>query len=377
MDETERLSALIGDIYDAALDSSLWPRVVEKAGRFVGGSAASLFARDSVHKTGNSYYAFGVDPHYEKLYFEKYIKFDPLNAAYLTLAVGDVMSNSNIVPHAEFIDTRFYKELAQPQGWLDNVIVSLEKSSTSIAGFVVFRHEREGLADDAAHRLMRLIAPHLRRAVLIGKVVDLNKVEGATFAETLDGLGAGMFLVDEAGRIVHANTAGRAILAADDFLRVSGGRLVARDPQTDRTLRDIFIAASNGDSAVGIQGIALPLTARNGERHVAHMLPLTSGARRKASETHAATAAVFVHKASLETLSPLEVIARAYKLTPTELRVLLAIVEVGGGPEVAAALGIADETVKTHLGRLFEKTGTRRQADLVKLVAGYSSPLLR
>jgi DNA-binding CsgD family transcriptional regulator/PAS domain-containing protein len=377
MDETERLSALIGDIYDAALDSSLWPRVVEKAGRFVGGSAASLFARDSVYKTGNSYYAFGVDPHYEKLYFEKYIKFDPLNAAYLTLAVGDVMSNSNIIPHAEFIDTRFYKEWAQPQGWLDNVIASLEKSSTSIAGFVVFRHEREGLADDAAHRLMRLIAPHLRRAVLIGKVVDLNKVEGATFAETLDGLGAGMFLVDEAGRIVHANTAGRAILAADDFLRVSGGRLVARDPQTDRTLRDIFIAASNGDLAVGIQGIALPLTARNGERHVAHMLPLTSGARRKASETHAATAAVFVHKASLDTLSPPEVIARAYKLTPTELRVLLAIVEVGGAPEVAAELGIADETVKTHLGRLFEKTGTRRQADLVKLVAGYSSPLLR
>ena len=377
MDETARLLALIGDIYDAALDPTLWPRVVEKAGRFVGGSAASLFARDSVSKTGNSYYAFGVDPHYEKLYFEKYIKFDPLNAVYLTLAVGDVVSNSNIIPHAEFVETRFYKEWAQPQGWRDNVIAALEKSSTSIAAFAVFRHEREGLADDATRRLMRLIAPHLRRAVLIGKVVDLNKVEAATFAETLDGLGAGVFLVDEAGRIVHANTAGRAILAADDFLRVSSGRLVAREPQIDRTLRDLFIAASNGDSAVGIQGIALPLTARNGERHVAHMLPLTSGARRNASKTHAATAAVFVHKASFETLSPPEVIARAYKLTPTELRVLLAIVEVGGGPEVAAALGIADATVKTHLGRLFEKTGTRRQADLVKLVAGYSSPLLR
>ena len=68
-------------------------------------------------------------------------------------------------------------------------------------------------------------------------------------------------------------------------------------------------------------------------------------------------------------------IAKAYKLTPTELRVLLAIVEVGGGPEVAEALGIADGTVKSHLSRLFEKTGARRQADLVKLVAGFSTPL--
>ena len=56
-------------------------------------------------------------------------------------------------------------------------------------------------------------------------------------------------------------------------------------------------------------------------------------------------------------------------------RVLIAIVEIGGVPEVAAALGVSDATVKTHLGRLFGKTGTARQADLVKLVAGYAMPI--
>ncbi|HXQ05393.1 MAG TPA: helix-turn-helix transcriptional regulator, partial [Bradyrhizobium sp.] len=73
---------------------------------------------------------------------------------------------------------------------------------------------------------------------------------------------------------------------------------------------------------------------------------------------------------------PPEVIARAYHLTPTELRVLLAIVDVGGVPESAVALGIAESTVKTHLGNLFMKTGARRQADLVKIVAGFASPLI-
>jgi len=57
------------------------------------------------------------------------------------------------------------------------------------------------------------------------------------------------------------------------------------------------------------------------------------------------------------------------------LRVLLAIVEIGGVPEVAEALGVAETTVKTHLGRLYQKTGAGRQADLVKLVAGFSNPL--
>jgi DNA-binding CsgD family transcriptional regulator len=85
---------------------------------------------------------------------------------------------------------------------------------------------------------------------------------------------------------------------------------------------------------------------------------------------------LFVHKAALDTPSRPEAIAKAYKLTPTELRVLLALIEVGGGPEIGEALGIADGTVKTHLGHLFQKTGAKHQADLVKLVAGFSSPLI-
>jgi len=77
----------------------------------------------------------------------------------------------------------------------------------------------------------------------------------------------------------------------------------------------------------------------------------------------------------MESPSAPEVIGKTYGLTPTELRVLLAIVDVGGIPEVATALGVAASTIRTHVGRLFEKTGAGRQADLVKLVAGFSTPL--
>ena len=83
-----------------------------------------------------------------------------------------------------------------------------------------------------------------------------------------------------------------------------------------------------------------------------------------------------MHKAALEAPSPPEAIAKLYKLTPSELRVLLAIVQVGGVPETAEALGIGEATVKTHLHRLFGKTGAGRQADLVKLVAGFASPVV-
>jgi DNA-binding CsgD family transcriptional regulator len=149
------------------------------------------------------------------------------------------------------------------------------------------------------------------------------------------------------------------------------------DRQADQVLADTFATAGNGDAAIGIRGVAVPLVAGDGERHVAHVLPLTSGARRQAGTRYAAVAALFVHKAALDTPSPPEAIAKAYKLTPMELRVLLAIVEVGGVPEVAEALGIAETTVRTHLHQTYHKTGTNRQADLVKLVAAFSNPLVK
>jgi DNA-binding CsgD family transcriptional regulator len=221
---------------------------------------------------------------------------------------------------------------------------------------------------------MRLIMPHIRRAALIGRIIELKKAEVAYLADTLDGISAGMFLVDARGRLVHANAAGHLMLGSAELLRLSGGRLIANDPQIERTLTEAF--ALVGNAAIGIKSITVPLVARDCERHVAHVLPLKSRGRRQTGTSLAAVAAVFVHKATLDKPWPPEAIAKAYKLTPMELRVLLAVVEVGGVPEVAEALGIAETTVKTHLGRIYEKTDAGRQADLVKLVAGFSSPLL-
>jgi DNA-binding CsgD family transcriptional regulator len=376
MGDAEQLSALIGDIYDAALDPALWVGVLAKCTRFVGGSAAALFSKDAASKTGDAAYYFGIDPYYKKLYFERIIKFDPLTIGHFFAEVEEPVAVADLIPYDEFIASRAYREWGRPQGIVDALNVALDKTPTSAAMFCVFRFEQDNRVDEAMRRRMRLIVPHMRRAVLIGRVIDLKTTEAATFADTLDVISAGMFLVDADGRIVHANTSGHAMLAECSLLSAAGGRLTAIDASADQALHDVFTAAGNGDAAIGVTGVAVPLVAASGERHVAHLLPLMSGARRRTGARYAAVAAVFVHKVALEMPSPPEIIARSYRLTPTELRVLLAIVEVGGAPAVAEALGMGEVTVKFHLRNLFEKTGTHRQADLVKLVAGYSSPLV-
>jgi DNA-binding CsgD family transcriptional regulator len=376
MSEIERFSNLIGDIYDASLDPGLWPAVFEQVCHYVGGSAAHLFVQDAVNRSAELYCAWGHDPEFTDAYRATYGKLNPMFPSALFFNVEDVHQLIEIIPRHELCRTRFAKEWLQPQGYIDDVFCVMDKSPTTSALFEVARNVRDGVVDDIARERMALVAPHMRRAVLIGRVIDLKKVEAAALADSFDTLASGMFLVDAAGHVIHGNASGHHMLADGDVLQASGGRLAAVDAAAGHALLDSFAACAAGDAAVGRKGIAVPLKARSGGGYVANVLPLTAGARRKAGMSYAAVATVFVHKTGLDLPSVPEAIVKEYRLTPAEMRVLFAIVKVGGVPDVADVLGLSEGTIKTHLQHLFEKTGTARQADLVKLVAGYANALV-
>jgi DNA-binding CsgD family transcriptional regulator/PAS domain-containing protein len=375
MKHDEELSELIGGIYDATLDPSLWIGVLAGIADFVGGTTAGLLSKDTISKIGNVHYNFGVSEQYIRLYQETYWRFDPL-APLLFYPVEQVITISDVMSFEEQQESRFYREWVEPQGWCDAANVILEKSATGFSLLSVIRSARQGMVNAEMRRRMHLVAPHVRRAVLISRVIELKTTQADTFAATLDGLSAAMFLVDAEGRIVHANAAGHAMLDDGSFIRVVNGRLAPVNSDAAQTLKDVFAAADLDDNAVGTKGISVPLVAREGEQVLAHALPLCSGTRSDTGKTYHAAAALFVHKAPVDAPPPPEAIAKTYKLTPSELRVLLATVEVGGGRDVAEALGISENTVKTHLKRLYAKTGATRQADLVKLLARFSSPLV-
>jgi DNA-binding CsgD family transcriptional regulator/PAS domain-containing protein len=376
MQESELLSTLIAEIYDTVLDRSLWPAALKKATAFVQGHASAIYWNDVANNSGDVFFDDGgIDPNYRQLYFEKYVALNPTLTPRCFAAVEEPAATADLVPYDEFLKTRFYREWAKPQGLVDFVSIFLEKATAKAAMFGVFRHERQGIVDEETRRRMRLIAPHMRRAAMISKVVNLKQTEAASLTEAMDGLRVGVILVDAEGKVMHANAAAHVILDQASILRVSNGRLVSSDARANADLRAIFTAAAQGDSAVGARGVPLPNAADPAETHVAHVLPLASNRRRRAASDGVAVAAVFVHKTAIATFSPPQIVAQTFKLTMAELRVLFAIVEVGGVPEVADVLGIAPTTVRTHLSRVYEKTSVSRQADLVKLVAGFVSPL--
>jgi DNA-binding CsgD family transcriptional regulator len=368
MHESGKFADLIEAIYDAGLQPALWNDVLIRLNDFVGGQACGLYSKDPISKFGVTHYYCGADPHYIQLCSETYCKFDPLA---ILPRFGQVVSIPDLVCYDDYRRGRFYQEWLMPQGCIDAANVVLEKSEPHCPVLLAVLAGNR-MVDADMRRRLALVVPHAHRALMINRAIEVKQSEATAFADMLDGLSAGIFLVDASCRVVHANTAGQQILCADDVLRSIDGQLVARDGQANQILSEVFAAAD--EVAYGAKAAAVSLTAHDGERYVAHVLPLASLMRNGTGRPFNAVAALFVRRVGLDSRSCEELIARTFELTPAELRVLLAIVEVGGVPETAEKLGVGDATVKTHLKRLFAKTGARCQADLVKLAAGFSNP---
>jgi DNA-binding CsgD family transcriptional regulator len=368
--ESAALSALIGDIYDAAIDPTLWKRALANTCAFVGGHSAVLFWHDAATERSEALHLFNEDPYYNRLYFEKYLPMNPVFPAATFMEPGLVHTTNDIIPQDELVKTRFYKEWIEPQGIVDAIAVNLEKGTARSSLLNIRMDATYGLADEAALRRTRLIVPHYQRAVAIGRLFDQGKAVEAALTETLDHVEASVFLVGTDGRIVFVNAPAKEMLHDGSLLRANNHSLTAVVPEANRMLRDIFIAAEKGDVSVGDRGVAIPLSASSQDRWFAHVLPLTTGNRQKTGAMYSAVAAVFVRKSALENTPPLEKLAKLYKLTASEIRVLDAVLKVSSVKAMAEMLGISQSTVKTHLHNVFRKSGTNRQSDLVKLIAG-------
>lgn len=187
---------------------------------------------------------------------------------------------------------------------------------------------------------------------------------------TLDLLPFKVVITASDGRILYANATAAAMLADGDPIWSRHGRLNAATSSATRALiAAIGSMAQNGARARA--EVALPC--RDGRAAIAHVRILERGEAHVGQDA-GATAAIFITEPHHRIAPPLEALARLFELTPSEVRVLAEIVAGRNRKESAAALGVADSTVKSHLERIFTKTGTCDQPSLFRLVTSLSWP---
>jgi DNA-binding CsgD family transcriptional regulator len=357
---------LLDLIYDAATDAELWTSALIQIADVTSSVGGIVFGVDNgVHRV--AFICNGrLSEEGNHAYRERHVT-NP-HAAFMNHSpVGKLVRSDEVVPLANFKRTAFFDEVYRPQGIAHNAMVPLVAKDDFQAGFTLCRSERQGPYEADELRLLSQLYPHLRRALLLGFRLDGYKALQRAEYHVLDRLSVGVILLDRRARLLYANAAARALDSRDGLLRLRGATVSAQSPPHSRRLGELvrmaLLGAPTGSMSLpqpGDGGLLTILVSSVRGRDVGRFTDLRL--------PDPAVLLFIVDPANRPGL-PVAWIVDAYGLTPAEARVALAASSGLTIPETAHQLGLSPNTIKTHLRKVFAKTGTSRQTELARLMA--------
>jgi DNA-binding CsgD family transcriptional regulator len=368
--DEDGLVRLVGQIYEGATDRTRWPTFLTSFREATSATAVHLAIDDSANERALVTEWLGHDPRYLAMYAEYYSSRDAWVRGKPLLQSGETVLGQTRIRDEHLGKTEFYADFLRPQGFFYVVGGCIFRERTTSVDIAALRPKRRGAFDQDDERLMRTLIPHLQRAVQIHRRLAAAELTGSTLAESMDRLLYGVILLDEAGFVLLANGVARRHLVARDGLTEERGTLGASKPSESSALRRLV--AETLDVATGRRlgsGGVLRISRPSGARPLSLLVAPFKRVAADPFGDRQPAAVVFVSDPETRIDAPAEMLARLHGLSPAEARVAAEVVEGGSLSEIADRLGVSRNTANTHLKRVFEKTGTRRQSDLVRLLA--------
>lgn len=375
----EQFSDLVGTIYDAGTDPEKWHVFLAKLDTLLDSVYLSIYGHDTRTDLCLDLLATKYSDEHLAAYVEHYCQTNLFIPVLLNAPLMKAQPSEKWVPKEDLVRTEFYNDFLRPQEDIGTggggVLFNDDGRLLILSGQVRFPEEEKArqLIDT-----INLIAPHVRRAFEIHRMLQGQRVMDAHYREALDKVTNAVFLIDRQGRISHHNR------AADELLRQ--GDVFYLDPW--RTLRSFDPTA---DSA-----LAATLSAIRANRydHLSSAIPLSAKDRER---TFAATLAPFRPKeevpgifgdfvadsvpiAILTVVDPAarcdsaqQALTALYHLTPAELALVDGLSAGKDLKTYAEARSVSLHTVRSQLKSVFAKTDTHKQSEIVALVGRLSS----
>jgi len=297
-------------------------------------------------------------------YRERHIN-NPWTDYMVQVPVGALVQSSEILALDDLKRTVFFDEVLRPQDMAHNLMMSVARRKDFHAAFNMCRSERQGLLEADGLHLIHRLYPHLRRSLLLAFRLDGYRALQQAKFDVLDRLAAGVVLLDRQARIVYANATARSYDSG--ALRLRNGSIGTHSVAHTRRLGKLIQAALLG---APVAAMSVP---RAADARLVTILVLSVRGKDigRFAELNMPDAAVllFLFDPANRTGLSIPRIMDAYRLTQAEARVALAAGSGMSVPEAATQLGLSPNTIKTHLRKVFAKTGTGRQAELAFLLA--------
>lgn len=319
--------------------------------------------------------SFNVEPNFVETYGELYASQNPwLARAPYFQAEGLVWRGAEIVDPARLNETEFYKLFLYGQAIGPTAHLVIRVRGPDVYHVMLTRRTGADDYDAAAIEICRLYTAHARQAFDISDAGTMRRFVQDGVDAAFDELAAGVAIVEPPATILHMNAtfatfvlgasaAGKSAPGAvPKFSRLSKPFVETRLP---RQLAEALVARpvpsfcnieSGADddarpTSVGIRPIRLTATAGGGSRSGFILIARTAASPFELDE------------------APLRA---AYTLTAAEARVCAGLISGDNVHVLSQRLGISPQTARTHLKRIYDKTGTTRQAELLRLLITFA-----
>jgi len=393
----ETVSNLLGLLYEAAASPERWPAFLQAMGD-AGGSDDSFFVlldpEDRCSFTLNP----GFDAGSQKAYAEYFFRHDVLLERFIARKQihGEWIGTSqSVMPDQEYHRSLIFNEFTLPLGRIHHCGALLGGLEPGLEGGIGFqRAGQRGPFGAEAVGLLALLAPHLRRALSTHRALTKARDQQGILRQTVETIGQPLISLDAHGKVRRLSSTAQAILDLRDGLELDRGHLRASVPGQHVRLCELIAGAAATGSGRGAElgvrystsaapqaggasiwtpspGGAMLITRRPPRRPLQLMVTPFHSSEVLTEDRPAAL--VFLTDPDAQPASRATLLQAFYGLTPTECRLAEQLAQGWELAQIAGKLHVAVGTVRTHLKNIYRKTGTGRQADLVRLVLGLPS----
>lgn len=353
--------SLVEGIYDCVFEPDRWGSQLQRLCASTGAEAATLVMHELGTRSAMLPHRACTDPSLALSYINRYARMNPhLEAVRNRSAIGEITTSHQVLGADAFRQSRFFQEWCEPAGIGDLAIAVIMRSPTHVGTVGFARGTSASAFDPAAIDHLGTIVPHLARAARLGALVQEERTANRAFTAVVEQLTVAAIVVDRSGRVVRANAAGDELMSEGAVILSRERRLRFVDAAAEQAFHRALTQTERVPAFIGAED-------SEGSRRLVTVLPPAD-----AADGHAV---VLIGRPQEALGGASRVLMDYYSLTPAEYRVLAAMIEGLSPNEVAERLNLAIATVRTHIRRVLEKTGTSRQADLMCEVARALPPI--
>lgn len=348
---------LVSAIYAAMLGEMDWQAFLERLNGLSPGAFSTFFHHDLHVGTGATTLVSGGYEEAQRDYERYYGALNPWMKKVAATPLGEGIIGDQIVERADFRKSEYYNDFIRRMGFETGIGLTLFRGGGRYFLLSMLTPEEDADANLARAEVLTRIAPHLGRVFRYYREHRLDAFAFRLGDEVARASDAGVVLVDDRRRVIHASPQGARLMEEGGIMVLSPtGQIRLREDAMQSAL-ETLLAAPNGGTHMETftrEGCEIRLVRIRME----HAAEFFAGPR---------VAIVVSEAARLPRDARLDAIAARYGLTGAERRVFEALSAGARVADMAERFGVTEATIRTQLKAVFAKTGTRSQADLVRL----------